>query len=273
MFPAGHSPGIEHLSYHGPTVGASSLKKLEILPLEGIPEVKAGMDVAELVLSSARGSGISLDDGDVVVIKQKMVSKAEGRLVRLEGVRPGKRALNLAKAQNKDPRLVELILREADRVVRAGHGVIITETKQGFVCANSGIDRSNVKEGYAALLPLNPDLSARKIRTKLELATKRKLAVVVTDTFGRPWRKGQTDVAIGCSGIEPLYSYRGVTDGYGYELRVTEPAVVDELAGAAELVMGKLSGIPAAVVRGATFKRGEGGARSIRIEKNKDLFR
>lgn len=248
-------------------------KKLEVFPVAGIPEVKDGADVAGLLLSALRKSRMTLHDNDVVVVKQKVVSKAEGRVVRLKDVRPGRRAEKLAAEQGKDPKLVELVLREAARVVRVGHGVIITETKHGFVCANSGVDRSNVEEGHAALLPLDPDASARRIRKKMEEVTGKKIGVIITDTFGRPWRKGQTDVAIGCSGIEPLYSYSGRTDRYGYELRVTEPAVVDEIAGAAELITGKLTGIPAAIVRGASFTGGERGAGSIVIEKEKDLFR
>ena len=248
-------------------------KKLEVFPVTGIPEVKDGADVAELLLSALRKSRMTLHDNDVVVVKQKIVSKAEGRVVRLKDVRPGRRAEKLAAEQGKDPRLVELVLREAARIVRVGHGVIITETKHGFVCANSGVDRSNVEKGHAVLLPLDPDASARHIRKKMEEETGKKIGVMITDTFGRPWRKGQTDVAIGCSGIEPLYSYCGRTDRYGYELRVTEPAVVDEIAGAAELITGKLIGIPAAIVRGASFTGGEVGAGSIVIEKEKDLFR
>jgi coenzyme F420-0:L-glutamate ligase/coenzyme F420-1:gamma-L-glutamate ligase len=154
-----------------------------------------------------------------------------------------------------------------------GHGVIITETRQGLVCANSGVDRSNVGRGQAALLPADPDLSARRIRRGLEARTRRRLAVVVTDTFGRPWRKGQTDVAIGCSGIEPLLSYRGRRDAFGYELRVTEPAVVDEVAGAAELAVGKLGRIPVAIVRGMEYNRGRGGVRTLVMERSRDLFR
>lgn len=249
------------------------MKRLEIFAVSGFPEVQEGADIASLFLTAAKKSRLVLEDNDVVVIKQKIVSKAEGRLVRLRDVKPRAQASRFAHKQGKDPRLVELILQEASRVVRVGHGVIITQTKHGLVCANSGVDESNVREGYAALLPVDPDASARRIRRKLEKATGKKVAVIVTDTFGRPWRKGQTDVAIGCSGIEPLYSYRGRTDRYGYELRVTEPAVVDELAGAAELATGKLTGIPAAVIRGATFTRGVKGARSIAIEKEKDLFR
>jgi coenzyme F420-0:L-glutamate ligase/coenzyme F420-1:gamma-L-glutamate ligase len=249
------------------------LGKVEVIPLEGIPEVEEGADVAGLVLASIGRSRVRLRDGDVVVLKQKIVSKAEGRVVRLDAVRPGAEARRLAEAEGKDPRLMELVLRESVRVVRRGHGVVITETTHGFVCANAGVDQSNVGEGRACLLPLDSDLSARRVRSALESRTGRRLAVVVTDTFGRPWRRGQTDVAIGCSGIDPLLSYRGRQDKFGYPLRVTEPAVVDEVAGAAELVMGKLEGVPAAVVRGVVFVRGEGGVRSLIMAKDKDLFR
>lgn len=226
-----------------------------------------------LVLASLRDNEVQLHDGDVVVLKQKVVSKAEGRVVSLDDVSPGKRARDLARAQGKDPRLVELILREAVRVVRAGHGVIITETRQGFVCANSGIDQSNVGKGQVALLPADPDRSARKLRKELERRSGKELAVVITDTFGRPWRTGQTDVALGCSGIAPLVPYAGRRDRFGYELRVTEPSVVDEVAGAAELATGKLTGIPAAVVRGVEYVRGDAGVRSMIMPSERDLFR
>lgn len=241
--------------------------------MAGIPEVQPGDDIAKLVLSALERKGIGLKERDVVVVKQKIVSKAEGRVVDLSTVRPGRRAVRLAREQGKDPRLVELILSESRRVVRAGHGVIITETRHGFVCANAGIDRSNVRPGYVTLLPLDPDSSARRLRVSLERRTGKKLAVVVTDTFGRPWRKGQTDVAIGCSGIAPLRSYRGKRDRYGYVLRVTEPAIVDEIAGAAELCAGKLAGVPVAIVRGVRYRRGEQGVSSLIMEKERDLFR
>lgn len=251
----------------------SAVDRIEVIPLLGIPEVSEGDDLGEAILASVRDHGLALRDGDIVVVKQKVVSKAEGRVVKLESVVPSREAGRLAKRQGKDPRLVELILKESVRVVRAGHGVIITETKGGFVCANSGIDQSNVGSGFVALLPVDPDLSARRLRRRLEKASRRKLAVVVTDTFGRPWRRGQTDVAIGCSGIVPLLPYTGKKDKFGYELRVTEPAVVDEIAGAAELATGKLKGIPAALIRGAEFIRGEAGVRSIMMPPDRDLFR
>jgi coenzyme F420-0:L-glutamate ligase/coenzyme F420-1:gamma-L-glutamate ligase len=248
-------------------------KEISIFPIRGLPEVQPGSDLSELIKGALGTSGPALKDTDIVVVKQKVVSKAEGRLVALANVKPRKAALKLAKEQMKDPRLVEVILSESKRVVRAGHGVIITETKHGFVCANSGVDQSNVKKGFVALLPLDPDLSARTIRRGLERSFGKSLAVVITDTFGRPWRLGQTDVAIGCSGISPLFSYAGRMDEFGYELRVTEPAVVDEIAGAAELVMGKLSGIPAAVVRGVGYLKSETGLSSLLMDERRDLFR
>jgi coenzyme F420-0:L-glutamate ligase/coenzyme F420-1:gamma-L-glutamate ligase len=249
------------------------MKGIEVVPLVGLPEVTAGADLTALILQSARNSGISLRDRDVLVVKQKVVSKAEGRLVLLEKVRPSRRAQRLAREQGKDPRLVELILKESVRVVRAGHGVIITETHHGFVCANSGVDQSNVKPGYVALLPEDPDASASRIRDGLRKTTSKEVAVIVSDTFGRPWRKGQTDVAIGSSGILPLHSYVGKRDPFGYELRVTEPAIVDEIASAAELVTGKLQGIPVAVVRGVEYQTSKEGVKSLFMERRRDLFR
>lgn len=229
--------------------------------------------MATLIMSALGRNRFPLKENDVVVIKQKIVSKAEGRMVNLDSIKPSRRARRIAKESKKEANLVEVILRESKRVVRMGHGVIITETKQGFVCANSGVDRSNVATGWAALLPEKPDASARKLRKKLEAASAKRLAVVVTDTFGRPWRKGQTDVAIGCSGIAPLNSLRGKEDSYGYILRVTEPATVDEIAGAAELVAGKLEGVPVAIVRGLSYRRSEEGVKGLLMEKSKDLFR
>jgi len=235
--------------------------------------VGSGADIGGLILKSLKNQGTRLRNGDVLVVKQKIVSKAEGRTTRLADVVPSRRARSLAEELGKDPKLVQLILRESVRIVRAGHGVIITETRQGLVCANSGVDQSNVGRGSVALLPLDPDLSARRIRARLERASGKRLAVLITDTFGRPWRLGQTDVAIGCSGMLPLHSYAGRKDKFGYELRVTEPAVVDEVAGAAELVIGKLEGIPVALVRGVDYAPGEAGVKSLVMPRSRDLFR
>jgi coenzyme F420-0:L-glutamate ligase/coenzyme F420-1:gamma-L-glutamate ligase len=235
--------------------------------------VRKGEALPSLILHALGESALELLDRDVVVVTQKVVSKAEGRAIDLTEVSASGKASRLAKMLGKDPRIVELILMEAKRVVRWGHGVIITETKHGFVCANSGVDQSNVEEGYATTLPIDPDGSARRLRRSLEEKTGKKLAVVITDTFGRPWREGQVDVAIGCSGIEPLSSLRGALDPYGYRLKVTEPAVVDEIAAASELVMRKLEMVPAAVVRGVKYERGEGGVSSLVRKRKIDLFR
>lgn len=246
---------------------------IEVIPVGGLPEVAAGTDLGALIVSALKKQGAKLRARDIVVVKQKVVSKAEGRVLELDDIHPGAKAKRMAKKDGKDPRLVEAVLRESVRVVREGHGVIITETRQGFVCANSGIDRSNVGRGKVALLPVDPDASARRIRSALESTSGVKLAVVVTDTFGRPWRTGQTDVAIGCSGISPLQQYGGKKDRFGYVLRVTEPAVVDEVAGAAELATGKLKGIPVAVVRGVRYQAREEGVSSIIMPRARDLFR
>lgn len=248
-------------------------RRLEVVPIVGIKRVEETDDVGRLIADALRGQGTQVLDADIVVVTQKVVSKSEGRLVRLADVRPGRRALSLASELGKDPRVVQLVLSESRRVVRKGHGVLITETRHGFVCANAGIDASNVERGYAALLPRDPDESARAIRRTLERDTGRRLAVIVSDTFGRPWREGQTDLAIGCSGIAPTVSLAGSTDPFGYTLRVTEPAVVDEVAGAAELVMGKTSLTPAALVRGVEYARGDSGVRGMLRDKRTDLFR
>ncbi len=244
-----------------------------VVPVTGIKRIQEGDELSSLVVAALRANSFELAAGDIVVVTQKVVSKSEGRLVKLRGVKPGERAAELARELGKDPRVIELVLRESRRVVRKGHGVLITETKHGFVCANSGIDMSNVESGYVALLPLDPDASAKRIRLGLERATKKRLAVVITDTFGRPWREGQIDLAIGCSGIAPTQSLAGRKDPFGYVLRVTQPAVVDEVAAAAELVMRKLSLVPVAVVRGVEYSRAESGVKSIVRKRSTDLFR
>jgi coenzyme F420-0:L-glutamate ligase / coenzyme F420-1:gamma-L-glutamate ligase len=235
--------------------------------------IEPGDELGGVIAGALRGMELALVDDDIVVVTQKIVSKSEGRLVRLDKVRPSRRAIAVAEELGKDPRVVELVLSESRRIVRKGHGIIITETHHGFVCANSGLDMSNVEEGYVALLPVDPDASARSIRRSLEKKTQKRLAVIVTDTFGRPWREGQTDVAIGCSGIAPTLKLTGMKDPYGYILRVTQPAIADEVAGAAELVMQKLSLVPVAIVRGVGYDRGESGAKSMVLKAGLDLFR
>ena len=242
------------------------MTELRVIPVEGIPEVEAGADLAALIAGSAE-----LEDGDVVVIAQKAVSKSEGRTVRLEDVEPSDEARRLA--GDGDPRQVELVLRESVRVVRSRPPLLIAETRHGFVCASAGVDASNAPaEGVVVLLPLDPDASAARIRARLAELTGREVAVVVTDSFGRPWRQGTTDVAIGAAGLTTLLDLRGTRDARGYELRSTLIAVADEIAGAAELVMRKATGVPAAVVRGLDVA-GEGTARELVMEPERDLFR
>lgn len=251
----------------------SEHKEVRVIPVEGIKRVEPGDELGQIIAGALRRKRFELEDGDIVVVTQKIVSKSEGRLCKLDEVTPTKEASSIAAELGKDPKVVELVLRESRRVVRKGHGVLITETRHGFVCANSGIDMSNVEEGYVALLPLDPDGSAQRIRRSLEKTTKKTLAVVVTDTFGRPWREGQTDVAIGCSGIAPTQKLTGKKDPYGYVLRVTQPAVVDEVASASELVMKKLSLVPVAIVRGVGYRRSESGVKSMVLKRDLDLFR
>ena len=240
---------------------------LTITPLEGFHEVTPGMDLAELVAQSHL-----LEDGDVVVLAQKVVSKAEGRVVRLDELEPSERAVELAGADS-DARHVEAILRESVRIVRTRGSLVIAETRHGFVCASAGVDASNAPEaGTLVLLPLDPDASARGLRARIRELTGRTVAVIVSDSFGRPWRQGTTDIAIGVAGLTPLLDLRGKQDAAGYELRSTQIAVADELAGAAELVMGKTKGIPGAVIRGFAAE-GDGSARDLVMPADRDLFR
>jgi len=246
---------------------------LRIVAIRGLPEVEAGADLGALMVDAIRRDSIAVDAGDVFVVTQKVVSKAEGRLVSLADVEPSPKAARFAAEARKDPRLIELALREAVRVVRMERGVLVTETAHGLVCANSGVDSSNVKAGFATLLPLDPDASARRLRDALRAGFGVPLAVIVSDTFGRPWREGQTNVAIGVAGMRALLDHRGTLDAHGHRLETTVIAVADELASAAELVMGKTSGVPAALVKGARYDAGEGSARELRRPPEQDLFR
>ncbi len=244
--------------------------EIRVIPLEGIPEIEDGDDLAGMLLAAAERAG-GLEDADVVVVAQKAVSKAEGRVVRLDDVQPSERALELA--GDRDPRHVEWILRESAHVVRVRPPLIIAETRHGYICASAGVDASNAKgEGTLILLPLDPDGSAARLREAMREHTGRDVGVIVTDSFGRPFRQGTTEVALGVAGLKPLRDLRGVRDRTGYELHATQIAVADELAGAAELVMGKVDGIPAAVIRGVDF-RGDGAGRELVIPEERDLFR
>ena len=227
-----------------------------------------------MVAKAAADGGSPIEAGDVVVVTQKIVSKAEGRVVLLSDVTPSAFAEQIAERYDKDPRLVEVVLRESSRVVRMDQGVIITETRHGFICANSGVDQSNVEtHGEVALLPVDPDASASAIKATIAREAGADVAVIISDTFGRPWREGCTDVAIGVAGMDPLVDYRGVSDPAGHELRATVIAAADELASAAELVMGKLDRVPAAIVRGYAYEPGGAGASALVRPPEGDLFR
>ena len=243
---------------------------LRVFPLEGIPEVEAGDDLVALLAEAADRAG-GLEEADVLVVAQKIVSKAEGRVISLEGIEPSERAYELA--GDRDPRHVEAILRESARVVRWRPPLVISETRHGFICASAGVDASNAKgEGTLVLLPVDPDGSAARLREGLHARTGCDIGVIVSDSFGRPFRQGTTDVALGIAGIASILDLSGSRDRAGYELQGTEIAVADELAGAAQLVMGKLDGNPAAVVRGIDL-RGDGAGRDLVIPPERDLFR
>jgi coenzyme F420-0:L-glutamate ligase/coenzyme F420-1:gamma-L-glutamate ligase len=249
------------------------MSEIRIFGLPGIPEVHAGDDLPAMIVDAARDAG-GVQEHDVLVVTQKVVSKAEGRIVDLESVTPGAFAEQIAKQWEKDARQVEVVLGESARIVRMGHGVMICETRHGFICANAGVDASNVeKTGTVCLLPLDSDASARKIRDRVRDALVVDVAVIVSDSFGRPWREGIVNFAIGCAGMLPLIDYTGQFDPAGYELRVTAMAVVDEIAAAAELVHGKLARMPVAVVRGVEYAPGHGSVRDIIRDAEKDLFR
>lgn len=249
---------------------------LEVVALTGIPEVAAGDDVSTLIARAAGDSGVEIGAEDIVVIAQKIVSKAEGRAVDPVTVAPSAEAVDLAARTNKDSRLVQLILDESNEVLRATEGVIIVETRHGFVCANAGIDASNVPGGKLLLLPVDPDASARAIRGGLGQHLGARPAVIVTDSFGRAWRSGQADVAIGCAGIAPLLDMTGSTDSHGRELVATITAVADQLAAAADLARRKSDGLPVVVIRGrgdlVVEESGPGAVAGLR-ERSSDLFR
>ncbi|WP_166396296.1 coenzyme F420-0:L-glutamate ligase [Rubrobacter marinus] len=245
--------------------------ELRVMPVPGFPEVRSGEDLPGLV---ARSVGDDLRAGDVVVVTHKVISKAEGRLVDLRTIEPSAFAKGFGARWEKDPRQIEVVLRESRRIVRMERGIIISETHHGFVCANAGVDASNVPgEETVCLLPLDPDASAARIRDALVARAGADVAVVVSDSFGRPWRNGITDVAVGVAGMEPLIDYRGGFDPHGHPLTASILAVADELAAAAELVMGKTDGIPVAVVRGYAYGRGDGSGKDLLMEPEKDMFR
>jgi coenzyme F420-0:L-glutamate ligase / coenzyme F420-1:gamma-L-glutamate ligase len=248
--------------------------RLELVALDGIPEVTPGDDIAALIAASAEASGLELTDADVLVVTQKIVSKTEGRLVELASVQPSEFASDWAQRWGKDPRQVELVLRESAAIVRMGPGgLIISRTRHGLVCANAGVDVSNVGGGeVASLLPEDPDGSARRIRDGLRQRIGVAPAVIVSDSFGRPWRNGIVNVAIGSSGIEALLDLRGAPDAAGRDMQATVIAIADELASAADLVGGKVEQRPVVVVRGYSWRPSDAGASVLVMERERDLF-
>jgi len=251
-----------------------SLSELHIIGLPGIPIVTPGMDLAALIQQAATAAPLPLQAGDILVVTQKVVSKAEGHLIHLKDVTPSPLAKNFARQWGKDPRHVEVVLQQSRRIVKMDRGVLITETHHGFICANAGVDQSNIEgEEVVAVLPPDPDASARAIRQALRERLGFDVAVIISDTFGRPWRHGLVNIAIGLSGIEAIKDYTGQLDAQGYELRVTALAIADELAAAAELVMNKLDNVPVAVIRGYAYPRGEGSLAQLIRAAERDLFR
>jgi coenzyme F420-0:L-glutamate ligase/coenzyme F420-1:gamma-L-glutamate ligase len=250
------------------------LNELRILPVHGIGEVGAGDDLAWLIDGALRENGQRLEHGDVVVITQKIVSKAEGRLVLLADIEPSAFAHMLAAQGTKEPAYYEVVLRESRRIVKMQRGVLITETQQGFICANAGVDESNIAgERVVALLPTDADQSAAQVRAALRQRCGADVAIIISDTFGRPWREGQVNVAIGVAGIDPLVDYTGTDDPYGYPLQASKLAVGDELASAAELAMGKTSGVPVVIIRGYAYRPAASSARRLLRDPQFDLFR
>lgn len=244
-----------------------------MLPVFGIDEVASGADLAGILHRALQAQGTPVHDGDILVVTQKIVSKAEGCLVNLDDIQPSPLAAEWAARWDKDARVVELVLRESRRIVRMERGVIISETRHGLVCANAGVDLSNVGDGRATLLPPDPDASAERLRAALGDLSGAQVGVIITDTHGRAWREGQINLAIGVAGVETLRHFEGQLDPTGYELRVTMLATADELASAAELVMGKIDRVPAALVRGLARALGHGTAQELIRPAATDLFR
>lgn len=252
------------------------MNSMQIIPVKVTGEITGDTLLPPLLNQALEAEGEHIDDGDIIAVTQKIVSKAKGRLVDLASVEPSPFAETVAREYNKDPHHIEAILRESVRIVRMDRGVIIAETRDGFICANAGVDASNTGgKGRVTLLPEEPDMLAGRMRKEFEALTgKKNLGVIITDTWGRPWREGQVNFAIGSSGFTPLIEYAGQKDPYGFTLQVSAIAVADELAGAAELAMGKIDGIPAALIRGYAFEKNlDKGAQDLVREASMDMFR
>ena len=250
------------------------MNELQIIPVPLADEIQPGDSLIEKLLGALSSADRKLKPGDILIVKHKIVSKAEGQVVDLEDIKPSARTRIWARRYKLDPRVTQLALRNGKRIVRKKGGVLITETRHGLICANSGVDVSNVNGGrHALLLPADPDRSAAQLSKELKKSLGLSIPVIITDSFGRPWREGLTEVAIGVAGMRALHDYRGRRDPYGYPLRVTMEAVADELACAAGLVCGKLSRTPACVVRGFNYRPGRGSARDLIRPAKRDLFR
>ncbi len=252
--------------------------EIRIIPITGIGEITPGSDLGLTIYAALRAQQLALQQGDILVVTQKIISKAEGRLVNPDEIHPSDFARTIALSSKKDAHHLEIVLRESRRIVRMDHSVLIAETKHGFICANAGVDESNVNgQHQLTLLPVDPDRSARELRTRLQQLAGEgsafEMAVIITDTWGRPWRNGQVNTAIGVAGMEPIVDYRGQLDPYGYELQASAIAVADELAAAAELVMGKIERIPAALIRGYSYIPSTGDARPLLRDATTDMFR
>ena len=250
------------------------MKRLEFFGVEGIGEIHAGASLGQVICDACARQGIEPLDDDVLVVAQKIVSKAEGRIVSLVDVKPSAHARQLGEKLDKDAALVEVILRESRRVIRAGGRALIVETRHGFICANAGVDQSNVGLGIVALLPEDPDRTARAIRNEIRRCTGKSIGVIISDSFGRAWRVGTVDVAVGVAGMKPIKDERGSKDRHGYELKAAVAAIADEIAAAAELVMGKRDGVPAVILRGYQLeKKEDGSVRELLRPEAEDLFR
>jgi coenzyme F420-0:L-glutamate ligase/coenzyme F420-1:gamma-L-glutamate ligase len=247
--------------------------RVTITGLDGIPEVRAGADLAAAILEGVRATGETLRDGDLLVVTHKIVSKAEGQLIDLRAITPSDLARRHAERWDKDARQIEVVLREAARIVRMERGLIIAETRHGFICANAAVDNSNVEPDFVCLLPVDPDASAAGIREGIRAATGLDVPVIISDSFGRAWRYGIVNVAIGVAGLDPLADYRGKQDTFGQTMHASILAVADELASAAELVANKFDSRPVALIRGYQFTRAEGSYRALLMDPARDLFR
>ena len=250
------------------------IRSVQILGLAGLPEIRPGDDLAALIFNRCQASGFLLEPGDICIITHRVVSKAEGAILDLKTIHPSPFAVDLSRRLGKDPRLLEVILRESRRIVRMDRDIMICETKHGLICANAGVDQSNIPGGNrVSVLPADPDRSAHRLVGRLRRLFKFHIPVIITDTFGRPWREGLTNVAIGVAGFDPLVDYRGEKDPCGYVLRKTIIAIADEMASAAELVMGKTQRIPVAILRGYPYRRAKMGSRALLRSPERDLFR